>query len=159
MKMVLPELIHIDQKGFMSDRKISSNIRKICDLITYSEDNQIDAEILSLDFHKAFDVVSLSCLQGAMKYFNFGEKIRKWSAALYTDFTVKVQNNGNFSDSVNIERGVHQGGCCSSYYFLLCAELLAIQIRRNKLIKGITINEINYILSLFADDTDSCLLP
>ena len=121
----------------MSDRKISTNIRKICDLITFIDLNKIEANILSLDFHKAFDTISFECLQGALNYFNFGPNIRSWTSTLYNAFTVKVQNNGYFSDSINIERGIHQGGCCSSYYFLLCAELLAIQIRNNKSIKGI----------------------
>ena len=157
-KGVMSDLIHNDQKGFMADRKISTNIRKICDLITYTEQHDIEADILSLDFHKAFDVIAFSCLQGALKYFNFGTNIRAWTATLYNQFTVKVQNNGFFSGGIKIQRGVHQGGCCSSFHFLLCAELLAIQIRNNVKIKGITINEIMYLLGLFADDTDSYVL-
>ena len=156
-KEVMHCLIHNDQKGFMSDRRISVNIRKICDLITYTENNDIEAEIISLDFHKAFDTISFSCLRGALEFFNFGSQIINWTETLYRNFTVKIQNNGYFSDQINIERGLHQGGCCSSYYFLLCAELLAIQIRQNKLIKGISINQIMYLLGLFADDTDSYL--
>ena len=152
------DLIHMDQKGFMSDRKISTNIRKICDLMTYADINQISANIISLDFHKAFDTISFDCLQGALRFFNFGENIRQWTATLYNMFKVRVQNNGYFSDFIEIERGVHQGGCCSSYYFLLCAELLAILVRENKHIRGITIREVEYLLGLFADDTDTYTL-
>ena len=151
IKVVINDLIHADQKGFLKDRSISANIRKIA----HAEEHQLEADILSLDFHKAFDVISFTCLQGALHFFNFGTNFRQWTATLYNEFTVKVQNNGFFSETIDIRRGIHQGGCCSSFYFLLCAELLAILIRGNNNIKGITVEEITYLLGLFADDTDS----
>ena len=73
---------------------------------------------------------------------------------LYTDFKVKIQNNGYLSEDINIERSVHQGGCCSSYIFLCCAEIMATAIRNNSNICGVLINEIEYLLNQFADDTD-----
>ena len=155
MKTVMSKIIHIDQKGFMSDRRISSNIRKICDIISYTNFEDIPAQITSYDFKKAFDRITYNCLYEALKYFNFGENIVNWTKTLYTQFEAKVQNNGYFSEKIDIQRGVHQGGCCSSYYFLLCAEILAIELRNNKKITGLKIGDIEYLLGLFADDTDN----
>ena len=73
---------------------------------------------------------------------------------LYTDFTVKIQNNGHFSERVDIKKGVHQGGCCSSIYFLVIAEILAISLRSNEDIKGLTLKDIRNLLNQFADDMD-----
>ena len=73
---------------------------------------------------------------------------------IYTDYTVRVQNNGYFSDPINKKQGLHQGGPCSSLYFLVIAEVLAILIKQNKEIKGIEINEILNLLNQFADDLD-----
>ena len=101
--------------------------------------------------------ISLDFLFEALRYFNFGENFINMIKLLYTSFTVKVQNNGYFSDNIKIERGVHQGGCASSFYFLCCAEILAIEIRKNKNIKGVLVNNIEYILGQFADDTDASL--
>ena len=66
----------------------------------------------------------------------------------------KIQNNGHFSKRIPIEKGVHQGGCCSSIYFLIIAEILAIALRGNEDIEGISIRNIRNILNQFADDMD-----
>ena len=55
---------------------------------------------------------------------------------------------------IRIEKGVHQGGCCSSIYFLIIAEILAISLRENQDIDGITWKNIKNLLNQFADDMD-----
>ena len=132
MSKVLPSIIHHDQTGFMKGRRIAVNIQKLFDLITYCNDHQIQALFLSLDFMKCFDMIDFSAIEGSLRYFNFPDYIIRWVNILYSGFTVQVQNNGHFSDIINVQRSVHQGGCCSSYLFLCCAEILAINIRNNK---------------------------
>ena len=51
------------------------------------------------------------------------------------------------------ERGCKQGDPISPYIFILCAEVLAIKIRSNEKIKGIRINNKDFILTQYADDT------
>ena len=50
-------------------------------------------------------------------------------------------------------RGCRQGDPISPYLFLLCAEIMGIMIRNNKLIKGIVIEDKEYKLLQYADDT------
>ena len=45
----------------------------------------------------------------------------------------------------------------SPYLFVICAEFLATQIRKNKTIKGININNIEFKISQYADDTSAML--
>ena len=45
------------------------------------------------------------------------------------------------------------GDPLSPYFFLICAELLALMIRQNKNIHGINILDEEVLLSQFADDT------
>ena len=150
----LNSIIHTDQRGFMKDRRISVNIRKMLDIMHMAEKQDMEAVILSLDFVKCFDKCSFSILHGSLNYFEFGSIIKEWTKILYKNFTVKVQNNGNFSEEIDIKKGVHQGGCCSSIYFLVIAEILAISLRDNEEIEGITIEQIRNILNQFADDMD-----
>ena len=150
----LEYVINADQRGFMKSRQISTNIRFIFDLMKYTEKNNIDACILSLDFLKCFDKIEHTCIMGSLDYFGFPSYISNWVRILYDNFAVVVQNSGNFSKPLSIEKGVHQGGCVSSLLFLLCAETLALEFRNNKEIKGIPVNEILNLLGQFADDMD-----
>ena len=124
------------------------------DIIHQAEKEDLEAVILSLDFVKCFDKCSFSILFGSLEYFKFGEIVKQWTKILYKDFTVKIQNNGHFSLPIDIKKGVHQGGCCSSIYFLVIAEILAISLRANEEIEGITLKDIRNLLNQFADDMD-----
>ena len=132
----------------------SVNIRKMLDIIHEAEKQDIEAVVLSLDFVKCFDKCSFSILHGSLEFFGFGDIVKRWTEILYRDFTVKVQNNGHFSQSIDIKKGVHQGGCCSSIYFLVIAEILALALRHNDNIDGLTIHDIRNLLNQFADDMD-----
>ena len=158
MKPALADIINKDQTGFMSDRRISTNIRKVFDVLYYSKQNNIDAVILSCDFQKCFDCVEFTCIRGALKYFDFASLIAEWVDILYTDFMLEIQNNGYFSSRIPITRSIHQGGCCSAEIFLICAEILAIELRENENIQGIPVEEIINLLNQFADDLDLSLL-
>jgi hypothetical protein len=45
----------------------------------------------------------------------------------------------------------------SPYIFLLCAEILGILVKKSREIKGITIDDTEYRLSQYADDTSLIL--
>ena len=150
----LEHIIHSDQRGFMKERRISVNIRKMLDIIHYANQEDLEAVVLSLDFVKCFDKCSFSILHGSLEYFQFGEVVKKWTKILYDNFTVEIQNNGFFSETIDIKKGVHQGGCCSSVYFLVIAEILALALRSNEEIDGINIQQIKNLLNQFADDMD-----
>ena len=155
-KMVpaLEHIIHQDQRGFMKERRISVNIRKMLDIIHLAAEEDIEGVILSLDFVKCFDKCSFKILHGSLEFFGFGEIVKHWTRILYKDFSVQVQNNGFFSEMIKVEKGVHQGGCCSSVYFLVIAEILAMALRDNQNIQGLTVRDIKNLLNQFADDMD-----
>ena len=150
----LKHIIHTDQRGFMKDRRISVNIRKFLDIMDYAKNEDLDAVVLSLDFVKCFDKCSFTILHGSLDFYGFGQIVKDWTKVLYQDFRVRVQNNGHFSEDIKVRKGVHQGGCCSSLYFLLIAEILAMTLRQDERIEGITIQQIRQLLNQFADDMD-----
>ena len=81
----------------------------------------------------------------------------QWVKVFYQNIRSCVINNGTVSDYFNLERGVRQGDPLSPSMFILAVETLAISIRSNVLIKGITIcNEETKILQ-YADDTTAVL--
>ena len=150
----LEKLINADQTGFMQNRRIAVNIRKMYDIMHILEERDEEGIVLNLDFRKAFDEISFTAIKGALIYFGFPKNIITWTKILYKNFKVRVQNNRKFSNWINIERVVHQGRCCSTTYFLLCAEILAIELRGNSQVKGLPVGNIIALLDQFADDLD-----
>ena len=147
LKPCLDSIINCDQAGFMSNRRISANIRKLQDIMYLAKEEDEEYIILSCDFVKCFDRCEFACVKGSLKYFNFPQTLIDWVDILYNDFTVKVQNNGYFSDPIQVTRSIHQGGCCSAELFIICAELLAIMLRRSNVIEGVNLNHILYLLN------------
>ena len=142
LKKYLHKIINPDQTGFMSNRYIGENTRLIYDIMQYTEDEEITGLLLLIDFEKAFDTLSWNFIQQTLDFFNFGPTIRQWVKIFYTNITSAVNQGGNLSEIFNIQRGCRQGDPLSPYIFLICAEILAIQIRKNEKIKGITVGNI-----------------
>ncbi len=154
LKNILMKLIHSDQTGFLKNRFIGENIRKTLDLIEYTEQEDIPALLISIDFEKCFDRVEWQAVKGALKYFNFGEKFIRWIHILYQNIESCTTNNGYSSDWFRPTRGLRQGCPLSPYLFLVTAEILGYLIRRNDNIKGIKLNDTEYKLTQYADNTN-----
>ena len=153
VKTILPKIIHEDQSGFISGRYIGENIRNIYDILDYTEKQKIPGLLLLIDFEKAFDSIAWEFIFKSLDYFNFGPSIKKWIKLFYTNIKSCVLVNGNASIWFRIERGCRQGDPLSPYIFIICAEILALMIRKNKNISGIKIGLKEFLTSLYADDT------
>ena len=152
IKGVLNEIIHKDQCGFMANRNIAENLRKILDIMELAELEQKPIVFLSVDFLKAFDRVDYEALQKIMEWFNFGKNMRYYVSILFKEFHLFTMNNGYLSAPIVPTRGLFQGNPAAPYLFLLIIELLAIQIRNNKRIKGVEVGTEKALLIQFADD-------
>ena len=153
IKSVLPNIIHENQKGFLSGRFIGENTRLMYDMIQICNEKNIPGLLLLIDFEKAFDSLSWKYLVKVMKFFNFGENIIRWIKIFCNDFKLCVSQNGFSSSFFKIGRGCRQGDPVSSYIFLLCVEVMAIMIRNNHNIQGIKVCDHEYKILQYADDT------
>jgi len=153
LKNVLPIIINEDQTGFLKGRFIGENIRSLYDLILLTKLKKVPGMILLLDFEKAFDSVAWSFIQKSLSVFGFGSDIKQWVELFYKNIKSCVIVNSITSSFFGIGRGCRQGDPLSPYIFLLCAEILAIMIRKHENIKGIEINGIEFLISQYADDT------
>ena len=153
IKTVLHSLINEDQTGFISGRYMGDNLRFLYDLIYHLDSNDLPGLLVSIDFEKAFDSISWSYMQNVLKIFGFGDSLCQWVKAFYVDIKSYVIVNGKVSERFIIERGCRQGDPISPYLFILCAEILACRIREDKNIKGVKLEDSEYKISQFADDT------
>ena len=85
MKPALEEIINEQQKGFLKNRRISSNICKILDVMYKMESDSTEAAILSLDFMKCFDMIKFDCIFKSLEFFGFGPLVQmvSWAKVLY----------------------------------------------------------------------------
>ena len=109
--------------------------------------------ILSIDFEKAFDMVSWKFIKKVLEYFNFGPTVISWISIFQRGFEPCIIQNSFMSELFNLKRGCRQGDLISPYIFILCAEILGKVIRDNEIITGININGQEFRLSQYADDT------
>ena len=150
---VIDKLISQDQTGYIKGRYIGENIRTVQDAIEYLIINKKAGILLLIDFEKAFDTVRWSFIDKTLQAFNFGISFRKWVSVLYNNIQSAVLNNGFLTQFFNPGRGVRQGCPLSVYLFILVAELLAINVRKNNDIKGISLSTGEIKISQLADDT------
>ena len=153
MKTFLDQLVSEHQKGFINGRYIGECTRLVSDIFYKMRNSKISGVFLLIDFEKAFDSLEFSFLDRTLKYFNFGENIRKWVNIFYTDPESCIINNGHCSGRFNLSRGVRQGDPLSPYLFILATEILTNAIINHKDINGIKIDNSEYLISLLADDT------
>ena len=150
----MAEIIGHEQTGFMAKRRISTNIRKVLDMIDYYKYFKHKGILVNLDFVKAFDRAETNSVLGSLKFFNFADYLIQWVKILYSDFTIQVQNNGHFSDTIPVTRSVHQGGVASAFLFNILVETLAITMKQNTEICALNLAGKEYLLNQYADDTE-----
>ena len=106
-----------------------------------------------IDFKKAFDCISWNFLNNCLEFFNFGNDIRKWIKVFNQNIKGTIIQCGHFSEFFEIKRGCRQGDPISPYLFIICAEILSVLMKKDMNIKGITVENTEFKLTQFADDT------
>ena len=100
-----------------------------------------DSFIVSLDYAKAFDTLSLNAIKKMLSYFGIKGAFSTWIEIILKDRISCIRNGGYLSDFFTMERGVRQGCPISPLLFIMTLELLARDLRKNENIKGINIYE------------------
>lgn len=153
----MPKLVGICQTGFVKGRYMNDSLRTLCDIIEYCKLTETSGLMMMVDFEKAFDSLEWDFLFKTLEHMNFGPCFINWVKLFYNDIESCVINNGVTSPYFKIGRGVRQGDPLSAYLFILCVEIMSDLILRNNSIRGITINETEFKLLQYADDTTAIL--
>ena len=146
--------VESDQYAFVKGRQVADLLRELDDIIENGKIRFPESIILSIDYAKAFDTLSLKAVRKAMLFFGFGEVYCRWIDILLAERTSCVRNGGYISDFFDMERGVRQGCPISPLLFILTLELLARDIRKNEKIKGLKLPgfERSIKIKMYADD-------
>jgi len=148
----LPKIISEDQTGFIRGRQLSSNIRRLLNII-FSPSSSLSSEIIiSLDAEKAFDRVEWNYLFTILDRFGFGPSFTSWIRLLYTAPVASVRTNFLCSQYFPLSRGTRQGCPLSPLLFALAIEPLSIALKNSPFFSGIVRGGIEHRVSLYADD-------
>ena len=154
INLVIDTLIDANQYAFVKGRTISTMLREIDDIFERERNIKEGSIILSIDYAKAFDSLSLSTIKKALNIYGFGDSFKKWIEVILSNRLNCVRNGGYVSSFFDMERGVRQGCPISPLLFIMAVELFACNIRTDKSIRGLQYNTNDRPLKirLYADD-------
>jgi hypothetical protein len=121
----------------------------------YVEREDLPVALLSLDQQKAFDRVDWGFLLRILERFNFGPSFCSWIKLFYTDVESAVVINGWTSTFFKPSRAVRQGCPLSPLVYVLCIEILAVNISTSPNVTCVYLPDSieQYKCSGYVDDT------
>ncbi len=152
LESILPTIINPDQTGFVKGRSSAHNVRRLLNIIQYSNQHTNSGLVISLDAEKAFDRVEWPYLFSVLSKFNLGDVFIKWVRMFYSSPMARVITNGLKSPEFTLARGTRQGCPMSPLLFALAIEPLAAAIRDDPSIEGLRLEKKTYKISLYAND-------
>ena len=79
LKLVIPSLIHTDQKGFIQNRYLGENVVELQTIMTMTDNFDHDEfALLSLDIEKAFDSIDWGFMRKALLNYGFPSYFMNW---------------------------------------------------------------------------------
>ena len=119
----------------------------MCDILN------IPGYLVIMGIEKAFDSLDHDFLLFALKKFGFGENFIHWIKVLLNKQQSCVINGGFTTRYFNLEKGARQSDPISGYLFIHAFEVLFELIKNNADIKGITIFNLAFLYTAFADES------
>ena len=174
IRPTLREIIGTEQQGFVDGGDIIGNVILVKEIIEYCNETDTEAYVLMMDFKKAYDRIDRETIEQTMRKMNYGENILKLIKLLYTGSQATIITNEMKGEYFKTKGGAKQGYTLSPYLFIIALELMAIEIRKEKAIKGIELanrnerlnsvsnknrqpDNIDDRISLFADDSSTII--
>ena len=139
----------------MPGRTIFENLALFRDVLDHVNITNETGILVSLDQEKAFDRVDHSFLRRTLERFGFGPGFLRWISTLYHGASMRIIVNGFLTEKIFLNRGVRQGDSLSPLLYVICAEVLAQNIRNHNGIQGFLLPGAHSYFKLrqYADDS------
>uniref|UniRef100_A0A3B5AFI2 Reverse transcriptase domain-containing protein n=1 Tax=Stegastes partitus TaxID=144197 RepID=A0A3B5AFI2_9TELE len=140
----LPSLINSDQTGFIQNRPLSSNIRRLLNVIQYTNQHGSKALTVSLDAEKAFDRVEWCYLFDVLRRFGLGGNFLRWIQTIYDSPAASVVTNGLRSEPFPLARSTRQSCPLSPLLFATALEPLGVSVGNTIHKIALHANDVNF---------------
>ena len=140
------------QFGFTKNKGCLEASRTVLDTIQHARLNGLPLIIISTDFKKAFDSVSLNHIDACLEAYKFPEKFRTAFMRLVRHGTMTFQVNSSSSQDHELLAGTGQGDPKSSYAYNLAAAPLNHYLAKSPTVPRYEIDGVSCAPIFYADD-------
>ena len=152
MERPLKHIQHHHQFGFTAQKGILEASRSVLDVIRVANLEGLPLIVLSTDFYKAFDSISIEHIANALNIYEFPPAFSRAYSRFSQHGTVQYEVNNSLSDDHRIEAGVGQGSPKSAGAYNLAASPLNHYLAHSEDVPRLEIDNIDIEPIYFADD-------
>ena len=126
LKPCLNAIIDTSQNSFALGRYTGECTRIVYDNMKFIEDSNISGKLISIDFEKAFDLISWSFILKTLEYYRFTHKAVKWIKLFKRDIKATIIQCVVLSDFINIEGGVDMANIYLHIFYPIICHIIGI---------------------------------
>ena len=108
------------QHGLRSNRSCESQIISLAHQLAQNNDNNIQTDLIIMDFAKAFEKVPHKRLVSKLKYYGISDQITIWITSFLANRTQTVLFENTTSENIAVTSSVPQGTVLGPILFLVC---------------------------------------
>ncbi|GMF38275.1 unnamed protein product [Phytophthora lilii] len=155
----LSKLVHDTQFGFVPGRNIHDTIDLLeaAKVVARQNGKLSNAQVLLLDFAKAYDSLDREFLREVLKAKGFPPKFIGLVQASHTNTSVRFMANGRLSNPMQVTSGIRQGCPLAPLFFIIAVDLLYDAISSEEKLRGVELSCGSYRdhinVAGYADDT------